>query len=124
MNGQLLKHFNSHLKSATCTFMFLGAIAVGFFPTRLAAQANGFSLAVQDSTARATPGTRYRAGWFHRLLLGNGYRDSWIQPIEVSATLNDDAFGKFLTMFNQYDITPPGDKVIDAEQQIDLEGPE
>ena len=30
-----------------------------------------------------TAGAHYRAGWFHRLLLGAHYRDLWATPIEV-----------------------------------------
>jgi hypothetical protein len=46
-----------------------------------------------DSTARAqtasseslrvVPGSRYRAGWFHRWFLGSHYRDLWTTPLEV-----------------------------------------
>ncbi|MGH7525873.1 MAG: hypothetical protein ACREMX_04135 [Gemmatimonadales bacterium] len=41
-----------------------------------------------DSTARArtvtvVPGADYRAGWLHRFLLGDHYRDLWTTPVEV-----------------------------------------
>lgn len=29
------------------------------------------------------PGARYRAGWFHRLFLGNHYRNLWTTPVRV-----------------------------------------
>ncbi|MEO7962866.1 MAG: hypothetical protein ABIT38_03050, partial [Gemmatimonadaceae bacterium] len=37
-----------------------------------------------DSTTRViTPGARYRAGWLHKMVLGDDYRALWTTPIEV-----------------------------------------
>ncbi|MEO7962383.1 MAG: hypothetical protein ABIT38_00580, partial [Gemmatimonadaceae bacterium] len=37
-----------------------------------------------DTTTRViTPGARYRAGWLHRIVLGDDYRALWTTPIEV-----------------------------------------
>ena len=37
---------------------------------------------VNDS-AQLVPGAHYRAGWLHRRLLGQHYRDLWTQPVKV-----------------------------------------
>jgi hypothetical protein len=56
-------------------------IAVG-----LAAALGLLPLRAQSAPARRVTviaGAHYRAGWFHRLLLGAHYRDLWTTPIEV-----------------------------------------
>jgi hypothetical protein len=35
------------------------------------------------ATRRVVAGPEYAAGWCHRLLLGSGYRDCWVTPIEA-----------------------------------------
>jgi len=57
-------------------------LAAVLAPAGGAAQAAG---APAGGPARTTvvAGAHYRAGWFHRLLLGAHYRDLWATPIEV-----------------------------------------
>jgi len=41
------------------------------------------SLAVPPRTVVVIPGAGYKAGWWHRTILGADYRDLWTTPIEV-----------------------------------------
>lgn len=47
--------------------------------------------AVPGAVVRVVPSASYRAGGFHRFLLGSGYRDLWAVPIDVEV-LDLDAF--------------------------------
>lgn len=47
--------------------------------------------AVPGDTVSVVPSTSYRAGGFHRFLLGSGYRDLWALPIRVEV-LDMDAY--------------------------------
>jgi hypothetical protein len=51
--------------------------------TAAAAQSPPDSTPKAAATRAVTPGARYRAGWLHRALLGNHYRDLWATPIDV-----------------------------------------
>ncbi len=55
---------------------------VTLYPPHLAAQ-----VAPQDtslgSIVRLVPGSHYSAGWFHRMLLGDHYRDLWTDSVTV-----------------------------------------
>ena len=46
----------------------------------------------QEDSATVVAGPEYDAGWLHRALLGDGYRDSWTAPIRVPI-LNLDIHG-------------------------------
>ncbi len=68
------------------------ALLLAFAPSRAAAQQTAPSLAsAKTETARGTgdesvviaAGTRYKAGGFHRWLLGDTYRDLWGRPMRV-----------------------------------------
>ncbi len=62
-------------KHAVLTFLvFLCLMA---FPLRPAAQQSA------GSTVVTAAGEQYRAGAFHRWVLGRHYRDLWTTPIEV-----------------------------------------
>ncbi len=49
-----------------------------------------------QSTAQVVAGAHYRAGWFHRVLLGSHYRDLWTTPVQVEV-LDLSKFGGGLT---------------------------
>jgi hypothetical protein len=51
---------------------------------------------IAADTVTVIPGARYRAGWFHRLFLGNHYRDLWTTPVRVEV-LDLDHFAGGLT---------------------------
>src|SRR2546425_450261 len=55
-------------------------LAAGLAPAGTAGQAVPPSPAVRQTVVA---GAHYRAGWFHRLMLGAHYRDLWATPLEV-----------------------------------------
>ncbi len=61
------------------------AIALGFAALLGPGGIVGQTAAPANSPTRSTvvAGAHYRAGWFHRLLLGAHYRDLWATPLEV-----------------------------------------
>ncbi len=58
------------------------------------------ALASAPSTVTVVPGARYQASWFHRLFLGDHWREAWNTPIEVPV-LNPDTFDGGLTAERQ-----------------------
>ncbi|MDQ3426440.1 MAG: hypothetical protein M3477_01290, partial [Gemmatimonadota bacterium] len=59
-----------------------GALALLAVLTETAAAQGAGAAAVAESTTVAA-GARYRAGWLHRFLLGDHYRDLWTTPVRV-----------------------------------------
>ncbi|MEO8193098.1 MAG: ShlB/FhaC/HecB family hemolysin secretion/activation protein [Gemmatimonadales bacterium] len=51
--------------------------------TASAAEAQGVPAVGSDRTVTVVPGPEYDAGGFTRKLLGNGWRDVWLTPVEV-----------------------------------------
>ena len=74
------------------------AIAVLLISSRSAlaqAQTDSLTSPVRSTSAESVtviPGAQYRAGWLHRLFLGNHYRDLWTTPVRAEV-LDLDSFG-------------------------------
>ena len=58
------------------------ALLLTLFPSNARAQA-GAERARSGETLAVVPGPQYDAGWLHRLLFGDHYRDLWTAPREA-----------------------------------------
>ncbi len=61
----------------------VGTLAVALMLSGTALSAQVVSRDSSPDTTTVIPGPHYRAGWFHRLFLGDHYRQLWTQPIRV-----------------------------------------
>jgi len=62
----------------------MAALSGGWMMLALALQAGGEPPPpVAPARQTVVAGEHYRAGWFHRLMLGTHYRDLWVTPLEV-----------------------------------------
>ena len=82
------------LKPTAHVGVLCATLAVGVSPSNLHAQASRLRGSANDSAVQVVPGEQYGAGWLHRTLLGNGYRELWTEPLSADLlNLNEFAGG-------------------------------